>query len=332
VIQRSLSIIEQVWPLQNPFIISRGGRMETRTVTVLLEQDDVVGRGECVPYGRYGETIASVTAQVEQLGERLEAGLSRTQLQRIMPAGAARNAIDAALWDLEAKSTGRDVGQLSGLAWPSNISTVQTISILTPEEMGKKARALDHYPLLKVKLDAEQIIERVAAVHANAPKSKLLVDANESWTIDILNRVAAQLPQYGVRMIEQPLHADADESLADHDGLLPIFADESCHIRSDLDGLKGKYDGINIKLDKSGGLTEALALADAAKAQNYEIMLGCMLGTSLGIAPAMFLADRAKYVDLDPPSLVAKDREYPVHINKGRIATLSPSLWGGSTP
>lgn len=327
---RNMKIKIERWPLKKPFVIARGSRDDTETVTVTLCDGQLTGRGEAVASPRYAQTSSSLVAEIEAVRELLEGGLDRQQLQREMPAGPARNAIDTALWDLEAKQCQRDVGELAGLGWPENLQTVQTISILPPNEMGKEAGTLARFPVLKVKLDAERIRERIAAVHANAPDAELLVDANESWTIDILRDVAPDLAQLGVGMIEQPLPAGEDELLKDYSSPLPLFADESCHSRSDLPGLKEKYQGINIKLDKSGGLTEALALRDAAKDQGFEIMVGCMLGTSLGIAPALFTAINARYVDVDPPALLARDRKNALQIANGKVSRLSPALWGGA--
>lgn len=325
-----ISVDIEKWPLRKPFVIARGTRHETETVAVTIHDGDLIGRGEAVALPRYGESSASVARQIEAMTVALEDGVNAQSLQRAMPAGAARNAIDAALWDLEAKRTGRDVGSLSGLGWPTNIQTVQTISILEPEEMGAEARALAKFPVIKVKMNAEKIVERIAAVHANAPDARLVVDGNESWTIDILREVAADLARSGVEMIEQPLHADADHELVNYSGPLPVYADESCHTCADLPKLKGKYQGINIKLDKTGGLTEAIRLAEAGPREGFDVMLGCMVSTSLGIAPAMFVAKAARFVDIDAPALLAKDRENAIQISDGTVSPLSPELWGGA--
>lgn len=327
---RHLSIAIEKWPLKKPFVIARGTRHETETVAVTIHDGDLIGRGEAVALPRYGETSASVARQIESMTDTLVDGMSPETLQQAMSAGAARNAIDAALWDLEAKRTGRDVGVLSGLGWPSDIQTVQTISILEPEEMGAEARELARFPVIKVKMNAEKIVERIEAVHANAPGARLVVDGNESWTMDILQEVAPDLARSGVEMIEQPLHADADHELTEYSGPLPIYADESCHICADLPKLRNKYQGINIKLDKTGGLTEAIRLAKAGPQDGFDVMLGCMVSTSLGIAPAMFVAKTAKYIDIDAPALLAKDRENAIQISDGAVSPLSPDLWGGA--
>ncbi|MEO9469908.1 N-acetyl-D-Glu racemase DgcA [Parasphingorhabdus sp.] len=326
---RRISIDIEKWPLRKPFVIARGTRHETETVAVTIHDGDLIGRGEAVALPRYGESSASVARQIEAMTNALVDEMNSETLQQAISAGAARNAIDAALWDLEAKRTGQDVGQLSGLGWPSDIQTVQTISIFEPEEMGAEARELARFPVIKVKANAERIVERIAAVHENAPDARLVVDGNESWTIDILREVAPELARLGVEMIEQPLHANADHDLTDYSGPLPIYADEACHTCADLPKLKGKYQGINIKLDKTGGLTEAIRLADAGSREGFDIMLGCMVSTSLGIAPAMFLATTAKYVDIDAPALLAEDREHAIQISDGRVSPLSPELWGG---
>lgn len=326
---RNMVIREDCWPLKQPFIISRGSKLESRTVTVELRDGDYMGRGECVPYGRYGETIASVTAQIESLRELFDNGLNRHSLQSAIPAGAARNAFDCAFWDLEANMAGKDVASLAGLSWPHDIPTVQTISMMTPEQMGAEARQLSDFPVLKLKLNAEQVVERVTQVHRHAPHALLLVDANESWTLELLNMVAPQLAQLGVVMIEQPLAVGADDVLSGYNGPLPLFADESCHVRADLDRQIGLYQGVNIKLDKTGGLTEALALFESARQANLQIMLGSMVSSSLGIAPAMFIAAQADFVDLDSPALIARDRNHHLTIENGVIPALSPHLWGG---
>ena len=329
--KRTLQVTQEKWQLKKPFIIARGARNETHTITVNLMETGYIGRGEAVSSPRYGENDQTVIADIEAVRSKLENGLTRQELQHVLPAGSARNAIDNALWDLEAKLSGRDVGTLSGLGWPKKVMTVQTVSILPPEQMEKEAALLKDFPIIKVKLNADQVKERIKAVHAGAPNSKLLVDANESWTIDILRDVAAHMADCGVVMIEQPLKAGDDDALSGYNGPLPIFADESCHARNDLPKLVGKYNGINIKLDKTGGLTEAIALMAEAKALGFDIMIGCMLGTSLGMAPALFLAPHASYVDVDAPALLAHDRRDGLSVRNGSVSALNKNLWGSPT-
>jgi len=326
---RKISIIGEEWELKKPFVISRSSRTKTSTILVSIEDGPHIGLGESVPNPRYEESITSSIKQIKMIEQELANGLDRGQLNKIMPAGAARNAVDCALWDLEAKQLGKDVGAISGLEWPGETETVQTISILSPKEMYEEAKALANFAAIKVKLNAERVLERIAAVHSGAPGSKILVDANESWTIELLNHAAPALAKLNVVMIEQPLHADKDEALIDYQFALPLFADESCHSTADLPHLQNKYQGINIKLDKTGGLTGAILLERLALKQGMRTMVGCMLGTSLGIAPAMFLAERAQFVDIDAPALLAKDREYGIEIDNGKVSELDPRLWGG---
>lgn len=287
-----------------------------------------MGVGECVPNSRYQETIDSTISQIEKFRPSLESGLSKDELQSIMPAGAARNAVDCALWDLEAKQLGQDVGIISGLGWPARMETVETISISTPEDMHKTAQYLASFPIIKIKMNADRVRERITAVHAGAPSSRFLIDANESWTIDLLRELSSFLIDLNVQMVEQPLHADHDDALAEFQSDLPIYADESCHTSDDLPLLKSKYSGVNIKLDKTGGLTEAIALEETAYDQGFQIMIGCMLSTSLGIAPTMLITKRAHFVDIDAPSLLAKDRPNGLQIKDGKCSSLDPRLWG----
>ncbi|TQV67242.1 L-Ala-D/L-Glu epimerase [Exilibacterium tricleocarpae] len=325
---RTVTIATETWPLAKPFVIARGQRSETQVVVVSIEQDGAVGRGESTPTARYGETCTTVTAQLREIVPELSDGLSRTALQQRLAAGAARNAVDAALWDLEAKLSGKTVAELTALPWPDTVNTVQTISLLSPDEMAAAAVTLRGYPLIKVKLNDKLVLERVEAVHAQAPQAKLLVDANESWSMDLLQEMAPRLVSMNVVVIEQPLPTGRDEALAFYRCPLPLAADESCHTRAELAYLRGKYDIINIKLDKTGGLTEALALLHEASSGGLQVMVGCMLGTSLGIAPAMFVATRASYVDLDAPALLARDRRHKLVINNGVMSALPVQLWG----
>ena len=321
----ALSVHRESWPLAEVFRISRGARSVARTVLVELRDGNAAGRGECVPYPHYGESVDSVVDAIEGLRGDLEAGLSREELAGAMGAGAARNAIDCALWDLEAKRAGRR-------AWEAPLDpvvTAYTLSLDEPDAMREAAARHAARPLLKVKLDGERVAERVAAVRAGAPRSRLIVDANEAWTAHTLHRRLAELAALGVELVEQPLPAGADETLAGIERVVPVAADESCHTRANLPALAGRYDVVNVKLDKTGGLTEALALRDAAAAAGFGIMVGCMLGTSLAMAPALLVAQGARFVDLDGPLLLAQDREPGLDYHPdGRIAPPSPDLWG----
>ncbi|MBP2444172.1 L-alanine-DL-glutamate epimerase-like enolase superfamily enzyme [Rhizobium leguminosarum] len=297
----SLCAVEERFPVGGAFTISRGSRTEIRVVTVALRDGDVAGRGECVPYARYGETAEGVIETIRSVEADLRNGLERTELQSRLPAGAARNALDCAFWDLEAKKAGKPAWQLAGLRPPMPVSSAYTLSLAAPDAMRKVAAKNAHRPLLKVKLGSDGDDERIEAVREGAPHSTLIVDANEGWTVDQYLTFAPQFVRLGVTMVEQPLPAEADEALAQIERLLPVCADESCHDRESLGGLSGKYDAVNIKLDKTGGLTEALLLKQEAAAAGFGIMVGCMLGTSLAMAPAFLVAQDARYVDLDGP-------------------------------
>jgi L-alanine-DL-glutamate epimerase-like enolase superfamily enzyme len=282
------------------------------------------GRGECVPYARYGETLDSVAAQIAALPERLD----RAALAEALPAGAARNAVDCALWDLEAKRAGRRVWEIAGLAAPGPLVTAYTLSLDTPEAMRAKAAANAHRPLLKIKLGTPEDMPRLEAVRAGAPEARLIVDANEGWTAEVYADLAPHLLRLGVEMVEQPLPAGADDALGDMARPLPVCADEACHDRASLPALAGKYDMVNIKLDKTGGLTEALALRDAARAAGYRVMVGCMVGSSLAMAPAVIAAQGAEVVDLDGPLLLAEDREAPLVYDAEGVHPPEAALWG----
>ena len=329
----SLAVRRESWPLAGVFRISRGARSVAETVLVQIRDRDAAGRGECVPYSRYGESVESVVESVEELRGELEAGLTREALAGAMGPGAARNAIDCALWDLEAKRAGRRAwetapGPPPGHP-PGSVVTAYTLGIDEPGAMREAAARHAGRPLLKVKLDGERVTERVAAVRAGAPGARLIVDANEAWTAETLRRRLPELADLGVELVEQPLPAGADAALADIERAVPVAADESCHTRADLPGLAGRYDVVNIKLDKTGGLTEALALRDAATAAGFGIMVGCMLATSLAMAPALLVAQGARFVDLDGPLLLARDREPGLDYHPdGRVDPPSPTLWG----
>lgn len=326
---KTLEVFIETWALKEPFVIARGSRTETRVIKVEISCGGKTGRGECVPTARYGETIDSVYRQLEGVSDQLRAGASRHDLTSLLPAGAARNAADCALWDLEAKQQGATVSELLDLPYPDKVCSVQTISIGNPEHMGRAAAKLQGFPMLKVKLDAEQIIQRLEAVHTYAPNSGILVDANESWTVDLLTEVAPFLRDYGVVMVEQPLPVGRDNELCGLEVPVPLGADESCHTTADVKKLSGLYDVVNIKLDKTGGLTEAVQLANYARGAGLDIMVGCMVGTSLSMAPAMVLATGASYVDLDAPALLRGDRKYGLTIKNGEMSRLDERLWGG---
>jgi L-alanine-DL-glutamate epimerase-like enolase superfamily enzyme len=317
------------WPIRGVFRIARGSRTEINPVTVTLRDGQAVGRGECIPYQRYQESVEGVAALLESLIPALQAGLSRTALQQQLPAGAARNALDCALWDIQAKLQCQPVWQLAGLQPPQAVTTAYTLSIAEPDSMGRAAAAEAQRPVLKLKLAGDgQDLQRVEAVHHHAPQAELIVDANESWQPEDYQHLAPAFAQLGVVLIEQPFPADHDAALVELPHPIPVCADESCHDRSSLASLSGRYEYINIKLDKTGGLTEALALRQAALEQGLGIMVGCMLGTSLAMAPAVLLAQGARYIDLDGPLLLAEDRQPGLLIEASQIPTPDPALWG----
>ena len=325
---RLLAVEESVFPLAETFTISRGSRTEARVVTVTVTDGKHRGRGESVPYARYGETVDGVIASIESLGDDWNAGFDRARLQSALPAGAARNALDCALWDLEAKSAGCRAYELAGLETPHPVCTAFTLSLEPPETMRTKAQKQAGRPLLKIKLGGEGDLDRLRAVHAGAPDTRLIVDANEGWTPEDYAVLAPELLRLGVEMVEQPLPADDDGALLRMDRILPVCADESCHDRSSLPALAGKYDMINIKLDKTGGLTEALLLKDAAVAQGFDIMVGCMVSSSLAMAPAVLVAQAAAVVDLDGPLLLAEDRDHGLLYERSNVHPSTPQLWG----
>ncbi|WP_284266617.1 N-acetyl-D-Glu racemase DgcA [Roseicyclus amphidinii] len=319
-----ISVTPDTFRLAEAFTISRGSRTEARVLTVTVTRDGVTGRGECVPYARYDETLDSVTAEIEGLAQ----GITRQALQDALPAGAARNAVDCALWDWEAKRSGSPVWVLAGLPVPAPVVTAFTLSLDTPGRMRAAAARHAHRPLLKIKLGTPDDMPRLEAVRAGAPEARIIVDANEGWTAEVYSDLAPHLLRLGVEMVEQPLPAGQDDLLAEIARPLPVCADESCHDRASLPGLKGKYDMVNIKLDKTGGLTEALALKAQAEAEGYGVMVGCMVGSSLAMAPAVLLAQGAAIVDLDGPLLLAEDRATPL-VFEGSVLHPPPStLWG----
>ncbi len=323
-----LSVRIERWPLANAFTISRGSKTEAVVVTVELSDGTHRGRGECVPYPRYRESPEGVVAAIEAMRPALARGLDRTALQSEMPAGAARNALDCAFWDLEAKRSGRRAYELAGLAVPKPLVTAYTISLGTPAAMAAAAERAADRPLLKVKLGSGDDRERIAAVRRAAPQAELIVDANEGWTEDILVQNLAACAQAGVTLIEQPLPEGRDDALARIKRPIPVCADESVHDRASLEALGGKYDAINVKLDKTGGLTEALMLAAEAEKRGFALMVGCMVATSLAMAPAMLVAQRASVVDLDGPLLLAKDRPDGLRYVGSRAYPSEARLWG----
>lgn len=324
----TLEAIEERFPVDGAFTISRGSRTEIRVVTVTLSDGVHRGRGECVPYARYGETVEGVIATILSVRAALADGLDRFALQRLLPPGAARNALDCAFWDLEAKRVGRPAWQLAGLAAPQPLQTAFTLSLGTPESMRAAAAKNAARPLLKVKLGGEGDLERIEAVRQGAPESRIIVDANEGWTVPQYLKLAPVLSRLGVALVEQPLPAADDSALLGIARPLPICADESCHDTASLTKLAGKYDAVNIKLDKTGGLTEALVMRDAALAAGFDIMVGCMLGTSLAMAPAFLVGQGAGFVDLDGPLLLAGDREVPIRYEGSTMFAPEAGLWG----
>ena len=319
-----IEVTRDVFRLAEVFTISRGSRTEAQVLTVRVRDGGAAGWGECVPYARYGETLESVTEQIMALPE----GVTRAALPDLLPAGAARNAVDCALWDLEAKRAGKRVWELAGLPEPKPEITAYTLSLDTPDAMREQAAKHAHRPILKIKLGTPDDMERVEAVRAGAPKSRIIVDANEGWSADVYAELAPHLVRLGVSLVEQPLPAGDDEALRGIDRPLPVCADESCHDRESLPGLKGKYDVVNIKLDKTGGLTEALALRNAAKAEGYKVMVGCMVGSSLAMAPAVLVAQGALVTDLDGPLLLAEDRDEGLTFDEAGVHPPKAALWG----
>jgi L-alanine-DL-glutamate epimerase-like enolase superfamily enzyme len=316
------------WPIAGAFTISRGAKTEAITVVAELSQGGHTGRGECVPYARYGETPEATLAALLSMREALGKGLGRQALQAALPAGAARNALDCALIDLEARISGRRAWELLGRPAPRACTTAFTISLGTPEAMAAATAKAADRPLLKIKLGGDGDGERIAAVRKQAPESELIVDANEAWTPDNLEENLAACEAVGVTLVEQPLPAGQDAALARIRRPMAVCADESVHDRASLNGLRERYDAINIKLDKAGGLTEALAMADAAQALGFEIMVGCMVATSLSMAPAMLLTPQARFVDLDGPLLLAEDRDGGLRYDGSTVYPPDAALWG----
>ncbi len=319
-----IEVTHDVFRLAQVFTISRGSRTEAKVLTVRVTREGVTGWGECVPYARYDETLESVEAQIRSLPE----GIDRLALQEALPAGAARNAVDCALWDLEAKQAGCRVWELAGLPAPGPEVTAYTLSLDTPEAMQAQAAKHAHRPLLKIKLGTPDDMPRLEAVRAGAPEARIIVDANEGWSAEVYADLAPHLLRLGVTLVEQPLPAGEDDALLGVDRPVPLCADESCHDRRSLPKLTGKYDMVNIKLDKSGGLTEALKLRDAARAEGYDVMVGCMVGSSLAMAPAVLVAQGAAITDLDGPLLLAADRAHGLLFDEAGVHPSDALLWG----
>jgi L-alanine-DL-glutamate epimerase-like enolase superfamily enzyme len=323
-----LIVRDERWPIAGAFTISRGSKTEAHVVVAELHDGAHTGRGEATPYPRYGESVEGVGAQIEGVRAAIEAGCDRERLQDLLPPGAARNALDCALWDLEAKRSGRRAYALAGFGRLDPVKTAYTLSLAPAEAMAEAARAASRRPLLKLKLGGPDDFDRVEAVRGAAPKTRLIVDANEALTLDTLRRLAPELFKLDVKAIEQPLPAGADAELEGYDSPVLLCADESIHSRAELAACARRYGCINIKLDKTGGLTEALALRTEAKALGLEIMAGCMVATSLSMAPAMLIAQGAAFVDLDGPLLLARDREPGLSFVGSMIEPYGPEVWG----
>lgn len=326
--RKNLSVAAEAFPIAGRFVISRGAKTQAVVVTATLAAEGRVGRGECVPYARYGESVDSVIGAIESARAAIEAGADRDALQGLLPAGAARNALDCALWDFEAKLSGVPAYRAAGFDRLAPLTTAYTLSVGAPEEMRQAAEKAADRPLLKVKLAGEGDDARLAAVREGAPRATLIVDANEAWREETLMAQLAACARFGVALVEQPLPAGRDAMLARIAHPMPICADESVHDRASLAPLKGRYDAINVKLDKTGGLTEALALARAARDMGFSVMAGCMVGTSLAMAPAALIGQMASFVDLDGPLLLAKDRAPGIVYDGSIMAPPAPALWG----
>ncbi len=325
---RHLQATIEQFPIAGVFTISRGSKTQAEVVTCTITQDGLAGRGECVPYRRYGESVDGVLAQINDLAALVQEGLSRLDLQQAMKPGAARNAIDCALWDLEAKLTNARVAEVLGVSALRPLVTAFTLSLGEPDAMAAEARKHAARPLLKIKLGTDDDMSRMQAVRQAAPAARIIVDANEGWTEDNLERHMAQAEALGISLIEQPLPAGQDAALSRIRRLVPVCADESVHATADLASLRDRYDAVNIKLDKTGGLTEALAMKAEAQRLGFAVMVGCMVGTSLAMAPAVLLAQDADYADLDGPLLLARDRPQGLHYEGSLVYPPEPTLWG----
>nr|WP_218054405.1 N-acetyl-D-Glu racemase DgcA [Phenylobacterium immobile] len=316
------------WPIRGAFVISRGAKTTAEVLVVEIAQEADVGRGEAVAYARYGETLDSALQQIESLRSQIEAGMDRAQLQLALPAGAARNAIDCALWDLAAKQAGVRAWTLAGFPRLDPVKTCFTISLGEPQVMAEQARLEARRPMLKIKIGGADDLDRLVAVRAAAPRSRLIVDANEAFDWPTFQALAPELARLDVKLVEQPMPAGADEALAAYAGSVPICADESVRTTADLAACVGRYAMVNIKLDKAGGLTEALQMVGAARAMGFEIMAGCMVATSLAMAPALLVAQGAAAVDLDGPLLLERDRTPGLTFQGSAILPPPTELWG----
>jgi L-alanine-DL-glutamate epimerase-like enolase superfamily enzyme len=325
---RSLSVERRSWPLRGVFAISRGARTQANVVVAEIREGPLVGRGECVPYPRYGESVDGVVTTIEHLADAIAGGLEREALQERLPAGAARNALDCALWDLAAKRTRQPVWQLAGLPAPQPVVSAFTISLDTPEAMAGKALEARAYPLLKLKLGGTGDVERVAAVRRALPDTRLIVDANEAWPVTALADLLQAMADLGVELVEQPLHAREDQALADVPHPVPVCADEACHTSDDVPELVGRYEVVNMKLDKAGGLTEGMRVIEAARAHGLDLMVGTMVGSSLLMAPAMLLTGAARWVDLDGPLWLAEDHPDALRWDGTHLHPPVAALWG----
>lgn len=325
---RKVTVRPESFPLARPFAISRGVKTAADVVVVEITDGDIFGHAECVPYPRYDETVDGVIAEISEIITDIEAGAGREVINSRMSAGAARNAVDCALWDFEAKASGTTVADLAGFGALKPEITAETIGIGTADEMGARAADLKSAPLLKIKLDANDVQGRLDAIRQNAPNARLIIDPNEGWTVDFIAEYGTYLADIGVEMLEQPVPAGQDAGLKNLDCPVPICADESLHTSADLPALKDLYGMVNIKLDKTGGLTEALNLQRQAVDMGFQIMVGCMVGSSLAMAPAVLVAQGAKIVDLDGPLLLKQDRDNGIDFTDGLIRPASPALWG----
>lgn len=324
----TITVHHESFTLAEVFRISRGEKTAAEVIRVTVSDGNYTGQGESVPYGRYGESIESVTAELESIVGQLRYVEDHALLPDLLKAGSARNALDCAFWDLRAKISGKSVAELTGLSLPKECVTAQTISVDTIENMQASARKLAGAPVIKVKLDPDAVVEKIAAIHEVTPDSQLIVDANEGWSVEVLKAVAEPLKACNVVLIEQPLPAAEDAALEGYECPIPLCADESCHTSENLETLRKRYQSVNIKLDKTGGLSEAMSLLQRARELDFTVMVGCMVGTSLAMAPAYLLCDGAEFVDLDGPLLIADDRPAGFSFSSGKMWQPSSFLWG----